>query len=241
MAQQNGVKIMTKKLLITGASKGIGYQTAKIFSQKGYKVLNLSRSNCDIEGVENIKIDLTEQKKLSDILSGEVSSFVKQDKDPTVIVHNSALLTKDNYESLEYEDFIDVFKINVLAVQQINKALLPQLEDNSALIYIGSTLSEKAGINCLSYTSTKHALAGLMKSTAQDLGNRKIHSCMICPGFTDTEMLREQTGGNMDFAIEKTLFRRLVQPEEIAKIIYDSSLSPALNGSVIHANLGQTD
>jgi len=231
---------MSKLLIITGASSGIGYQTAHSFLQNDWQVINLSRSICNIEGVTNYQVDLSDNAALKNLLDSELTSKVKA-ADKVCITHNAAKLRNDDYKTLEYDDFLDVIKINILAVQQINKALAPLLKPGSSIIYIGSTLSEKAGMNCLSYTATKHALAGMMKSTAQDLRGKDIHSCLICPGFTDTEMLRKHLQGNLEFAQNKSLFGRLIKPQEVAEFIYSTANQPITNGSVLHINLGESD
>jgi 3-oxoacyl-[acyl-carrier protein] reductase len=60
----------------------------------------------------------------------------------------------------------------------------------SSVIFIGSTLSEKAVANRASYVTTKHAVVGLMRSYVQDLFGSGVHTAVVCPGFTDTPMLQ---------------------------------------------------
>jgi NAD(P)-dependent dehydrogenase (short-subunit alcohol dehydrogenase family) len=67
---------------------------------------------------------------------------------------------------------------------------------------------------------------------------------MVCPGFTDTEMLKQHLGGDVDLMREigsQNSFGRLVKPEEIANVVVWTHESPVVNGSVIHANLGQKE
>jgi len=91
---------------------------------------------------------------------------------------------------------------------------------------------------------SKHALIGMMRSTCQDLANTGIHTACVCPGFTDTEMLRAHVGEDAEI-IESlstlSTFGRLVTPEEIANTIVFAAENPVINGAVIHANLGQVE
>jgi NAD(P)-dependent dehydrogenase (short-subunit alcohol dehydrogenase family) len=67
---------------------------------------------------------------------------------------------------------------------------------------------------------------------------------MVCPGFTDTEMLRAHINHDEDILTAiacRNGFNRLIRPDEIAEIAYQTALNPVLNGSLIHANLGQRD
>ena len=119
-----------------------------------------------------------------------------------------------------------------------------KLAELSSILYLGSTLSEKAVANSYSYSTLKHAVIGLMRATTQDLApNRKIHSCCICPGFTKTKMLLEHI---RDTNILKEITKinshnRLIEPKEISEFLYFCSQTPVINGAILHANLGQIE
>jgi NAD(P)-dependent dehydrogenase (short-subunit alcohol dehydrogenase family) len=126
----------------------------------------------------------------------------------------------------------------------INQIVLPFMQNNSSILYIGSTLSEKAIANCVPYVVTKHAILGLMRSTCQDVSKKGVHTCCICPGFTDTETLQAHMSSskrNIHEIIEKILIKRLIKPEEIANIIFTCANQQILNGSVMHVNLGSIE
>ena len=114
----------------------------------------------------------------------------------------------------------------------------------SSLLYIGSTLAEKAVAGSFSYVVSKHAQLGMMRASCQDLMGRGIHTAMICPGFTDTEMLRTHLGNDPQVTAAiagMNSFNRLVAPTEIAELVRWSHHNPVINGSVLHANLGQKE
>jgi len=86
------------------------------------------------------------------------------------------------------------------------------------------------------------AVAGLMRATCQDLAGTGIHTACLCPGFTDTAMLRAHVGGSDETlaAIAAGIsFNRLIEPGEIARALLFCAENPVVNGSLIHANLGQ--
>ena len=118
------------------------------------------------------------------------------------------------------------------------------MQVGSSIIYIGSTLSEKAVKNTASYAISKHASIGMMRSTCQDLADMQIHTACICPGFTNTEMLRRHLNNDENIIKQissKNCFNRLIQPSEIADLILFCADNPVVNGSVLHANMGQIE
>ena len=153
-------------------------------------------------------------------------------------------MTNETVQNVIIDEFRSVVDINVIAPQILNNALLPKMQPGSSIIYIGSTLSEKAVSNSYSYVVTKHALIGMMRATCQDLVGTGIHTACICPGFTNTEMLRTHVGESQE--VLKSIaglstFGRLIEPNEIADTIFFAANSPVINGAVIHANLGQIE
>ena len=234
---------MSKKVLvITGASKGIGRSTASIFLQSGYKVINLSRSNPNLDNIIHISADFSDSDWLSKIKE-ELEGHLDSSKSISLI-HSAGLLLKDSIEDVSSENFMRVLQVNIISAAQLNQILLPFMANGSSIIYIGSTLSEKGVANSCSYVTSKHAVVGLMRSTTQDLVDKGIHTTCICPGFTDTEMLKNHVGGSKEILCEISkgiAFNRLVNPEEIAKTLFFAAENPVLNGSIIHANLGQIE
>jgi len=227
-------------VVISGASKGIGKAAAAQFSEAGHLVFNLSRTPANLPGIENVQIDLAGAQAVQ-----EVAAFADSLK-PGVfhLIHNAARLTSETVRSDDIDNFRSVININVIAPQILNAALLPQMNAGSSIIYIGSTLSEKAVPNSFSYVVTKHAMIGMMRATCQDLAGSGIHTACVCPGFTNTEMLRAHVGDSqeiLDSIAAGSTFGRLVEPNEIARTICFAADNPVINGAIIHANLGQIE
>ncbi len=231
---------MNKCLLITGASKGIGYATAQRFVEQGYKVVNVSRSSCSIAAVLNLQIDLTvpgwEAARHAEIIAAV------GDAEQLCVVHNSALLEKDSIKDVTASRLRHVLELNVVAPVLLNQIVLEKMAAGSSIIYVGSTLGTKAVANTCSYTTSKHALVGLMRATCQDLAGSMIHTACVSPGFTNTEMLQAHLGHDEEVyaAIAAGVtHQRLIEPVEIADTIYFCAQSPVINGAVLDANLGQ--
>lgn len=150
----------------------------------------------------------------------------------------------DSVVDLQASIFRNTLELNIVAPVKLNQLVLKKMLPGSSIIYIGSTLSEKAVKNAASYVITKHALVGLMRSTCQDLADTGIHTACICPGFTDTEMLREHLSHNpelLKLISNRVGAKRLIKPSEIAELILFCANHEVINGSILHAHLGQIE
>jgi NAD(P)-dependent dehydrogenase (short-subunit alcohol dehydrogenase family) len=230
-----------RTLVVTGGSTGIGAATAAVFLQAGWKVLSLSRRPCPVDGARSFAVDfgvhgwedIVERDLLPEVPAGIVC-----------LVHNAALLHKDDAMGLTAAALRQVLDVNVVVPAVLNRVLAPRMQPGSSVLYVGSTLSEKAVKNTASYVTSKHAIVGLMRATCQDNAGRGIHTACICPGFVDTEMLRAHT--RRDEHVLQSLAAmsghgRLIRPEEIATLLLSCATQPVVDGAVIHANLGQIE
>ncbi len=233
---------MSKTAIITGASSGIGAATAQRFIELGYRVINIARRASPVDGVRNVAADLSTDEGAK---NAAVEAWALAKTGTTIaLVHNASLMLKDAVQDCPTSDLMRVLSVNVGAVNTLNRELLPSMGAGSSIIYVGSTLSEKAVAGAHSYVISKHAQLGQMRATCQDLIGTNVHTAMICPGFTDTEMLKQHLGGNTDLMLEigsQNGFGRLVKPDEIAGVIVWAHQSPVVNGTLIHANLGQIE
>lgn len=150
-------------------------------------------------------------------------------------------MQSDNVENIDLDNLREVLEVNLVGPSILNKMIIPYMNKGSSILYVGSTLSEKAVPQMSSYVTTKHGMVGLMRSTCQDLFGRFIHTACICPGATETEMLVEYVQGNKEALtmMAQTLSEnRLILPEEIARTLLFCAKNSVINGSIIHANLG---
>ena len=122
------------------------------------RAFNLSRSPSGVTGVIDIAIDLsldTASEALAETLLPQLGQV-------DVLIHNAAKLINDTLQSAESEALADVLNINVIAPQRLNQALVTLMSAGSAILYIGSTLSESVA-NSFSYVTSKHAMVGMMR------------------------------------------------------------------------------
>lgn len=227
-------------LVITGASSGIGLATAAVFIESGYTVINLSRSACDVDGVTNITCDLADPNFLPDIETTLLAGIAEAET--LCLVHNAARLAHDCVADISPKELRSVYEINLIAPTVLNRILLPSMSPGSSILYVGSTLGEKAVPGSFSYVTSKHASIGMMRATCQDLAGSGVHTACINPGFTDTEMLRDHIPADvMPEIAQMSAYGRLIKPSEIARTLLFAAQTPVINGSVMNANLGQIE
>lgn len=229
--------------IITGASRGIGQATAARFRQEGWGVLNLSRGPSGVPGVVDLSVDLG-SRDWEPRVEAALRDTVGPSPRRVSLVHNAALYEHDDALMLTAEHVRRVMEVNLVAPAVLNRLTRPYLREGSSILYVGSTLSEKAVRGNATYVTSKHALVGLMRATCQDLVGTRIHTACVCPGFTDTELLREHLGDKPELRAtiaSKSTFGRLITPEEIAHVLYFCATTATVNGAVLHANLGQVE
>ena len=229
-----------KLAIITGASAGIGLALAKRLLRRKYAVVNLSRRVCPLEQVNHIPTDLSNPGFFGEI--GDALLSLIDGADTITLIHNASRYLNDDGTNMHDAALRDVVEVNVIAPNALNRNIVPHMKPGSSVLFIGSTLSQKAVKGCFSYITTKHAQVGMMRSLCQDLVGQKIHTACVCPGFTDTEMLRSHVPEDrLPDVAEMSTFGRLITPDEIAGVIEWVAENPVMNGSIIHANLGQIE
>ena len=231
---------MSRLAIITGASAGIGLATAARFLEAGYAVANLSRRRCPLAEATHIRCDLADPAfpvAVADPLAPLLASAER-----ITLIHNAARLASDTAGATASDDLRTVLEVNVVAINSLNRLVLPHMGPGSCILFVGSTLAEKAVPRSFTYVLSKHAQVGMMRATCQDLAGTGVHTACVCPGFTDTEMLRDHVPPEaMDAVRGMSAFGRLIEPAEIADALYWAAGAPVVNGSVIHANLGQVE
>ena len=233
---------MNELLVITGGSKGIGLATARLFLERGAKVVNLARTPCALPGVLHLPADLASEGFLTP--HEDTLARAAEASDRVVLVHNAATMASDEAGRVDEAALATSLAVGVVAPALLNRVLVPRMRRGSAVVYVGSTLSEKAVAGLFSYVTTKHAVIGMMRATCQDLLGHGIHTVCVCPGVTDTEMLRQRAAGRpevLDALRAMTGEGRLIEPAEIARVIASCADQPVLNGAIVHANLGQRE
>jgi len=184
-----------KTIIITGASKGIGYHTAKLLS-KQHKVIAISRSQSKNKELTNSGV-LCFNADISKLTKKEFNVFLKQHKISKidVVINNAGLLLNKPFQKLTYTDYQNVFDVNFFGAFNLIQLAYPFLLKSKSPHIVN--ISSVGGVNNTSkfpglsiYSSSKGALTILTECLAEELKN-KISVNALALGAVNTEMLQQ--------------------------------------------------
>lgn len=226
-----------KHIIITGASKGIGFETAKYLASIGNRVTAISRNEKKLDQLHQLYPNLIHpfpgditDANISNILSDFLS---KENLQIDGLIHNAGLLINKPFLKQTDEDWQIQMNVNVIAPARMTKILLPHFAKSSHIICISSMggfqgSSKFPGLSV--YSASKGALSILSECLAEELREFNISCNSLCLGAVQTEMLNDAFPG----------FEAPVQPDEMAKYIADFTLNGHnfYNGQVLPVTLG---
>ena len=220
-----------KNIIISGTSRGIGYELALLFASEGHQVLAISRKTpqalLEHKNITCLSVDLAEEndlKKVSDFLS---STWKKVD----AIVHNAGALVLKPFAETTSADFERVYKVNVFGVASLTRIALPYLNPGSHVVTISSMggiqgSMKFAGLSA--YSSSKGAVITLSELLSEEFKERGISFNVLALGSVQTEMLAEAFPG----------YEAPLSAKDMADYIYDFTLkgNKFYNGKVLQVS-----
>ncbi|KAA9025909.1 3-oxoacyl-[acyl-carrier-protein] reductase [Niallia endozanthoxylica] len=244
------MKLAGKKVLVTGASRGIGREIALELARQGADVaVNYAGSEAKaLEVVDEIKgmgrdsfavqCDVSNSDSVANMVKETIERFERLD-----ILVNNAGITKDNLlMRMKESEWDDVMNINLKGVFLCTKAVTRQMmkQKSGRIINISSIVGAMGNAGQANYVAAKAGVIGLTKTTAKELAPRGITVNAIAPGFITTEMtdkLSEEIQQEMLKAIPLAQFG---EPKDIANavIFLASDDSRYITGQTIHVNGG---
>ncbi|MCF6370876.1 SDR family NAD(P)-dependent oxidoreductase [Rhizobium halophilum] len=237
-------------MLLTGASRGIGHATVKLFMTKGWRVLTVSRQPFSEECSWQSGRDSHIQADLGDLTQIDRLAQSVRERLPDgrlhALVNNAGISPKAagsgrlGITNTSAEVWTQVLNVNLVATALIARALLPELEAAKGSIVnvtsiAGSRVHPFAGV---AYAASKAALGSLTREMAFEFGPRGIRANAIAPGEIGTSIL---SPGTNELVAAEVPMGRLGEPREVAETIYflcDAS-SSYINGAEVHINGGQ--
>ena len=219
---------MSKNVIITGTSSGIGFELVKLFSEKNHNVLAISRNNnalrtLNLQGVMPIDLDLTESEDYNS-LDKYLSSF----KNIDILINNAGYLINKPFEETTLKDFQEVYSTNVFSVAMLTKKIIGFMSEFSNVVNISSIGGVQgsmkfAGLSA--YSSSKAALNILTEMLAEEYKDRKIHFNSLALGSVETKMLKKAFPD----------FKASTSAIEMANYIYQFSVDGYmfLNGKIV--------
>ena len=183
---------MSKIVLVTGASRGIGLEAAKHFSKEGYKVIGSSRGDFNLgeligdESAISVQLDLMSKESIQNLFE----DLKSEDLLPSVLVNNAGITKDQLFLRMKDEDWDDVIETNLNGLFRVTKAFIKPMVKNKfgRIINISSVAGLMGNSGQVNYSSSKSAMVGFSRSLAKELGSRNITSNVVAPGFIETDM-----------------------------------------------------
>ncbi|MDX6746759.1 SDR family oxidoreductase [Polaribacter sp. PL03] len=188
-----------KNVVITGTSRGIGFELAKQFAENGHKVLALSRNTEPLSAInhKNITVLSVDISNTDDLI--KVSNFVKDTwKKVDILINNAGKLINKPFTELSSDDFLEVYKVNVFAVAEVTKLMIPFLQKGSHVVTISSMGGVQGSMKfpgLAAYSSAKGAVITLSELLAEEYKEQQIAFNVLALGAVQTEMLEEAFPG----------------------------------------------
>jgi NAD(P)-dependent dehydrogenase (short-subunit alcohol dehydrogenase family) len=212
-----------KRVIVTGAANGIGRAIAALFLARGARVIAtdidaeaLDAAFQQTEHVITLAGDISEDATHARLLQAAETELGGLD----VLVNNAGIVIAGEFDTLSDEQWEQIMRINVRAVFRLTRDAVPLLKQSGRgrVINLGSIMSDLAGPGLAIYGTSKHAVAGLTKGMAVDLGKYGITVNYLQPGSIVTK-LSEPFMDDPEFKAyweQKAPLGRLGEAEEVA-------------------------
>lgn len=204
-----------KNIIITGTSRGIGFELAHLFAKNNFRVLALSRNTAPLEqeqhpNITPLSIDISKTADLEKVKSYIETNWTQVD----LLINNAGMLLNKPFEDTTKEDFMKVYNVNVFGVAELIQTVLPHLKKGSHVVNISSMggiqgSMKFAGLSA--YSSSKGALITLTELLAEEYREQGIAFNVLALGAVQTEMLSEAFPD----------FKAPLQPSEMAAYLFD--------------------
>ena len=220
-----------KNIIITGTSRGIGYELALQFANAGHQVLAISRNTpqslLQHQNITCLSVDLANESALAVVEDFLSSTWKKVD----AVVHNAGALLLKPFAETTQADFENIYKVNVFGVANLTRICLPYLEKGSHVVTISSIGGVRGSLKfagLAAYSSSKGAVITLTELLAEEYKEKGISFNVLALGSVQTEMLEEAFPG----------YQAPISAEGMATYIYDFTLNgnKYFNGKVLEVS-----
>ncbi|ADV48080.1 short-chain dehydrogenase/reductase SDR [Cellulophaga algicola DSM 14237] len=186
-------------IIITGSSRGIGFEMAKLFANDGHQVLALSRNDKPILALNHPNIttfpfDLSSSRDL-EILHDFITTTWEQ---VDVLINNAGMLLNKPFLEISDQEFEAVYRVNVFGVASVTKTVLPRMHKSGHVVTISSMGGVQGSLKfpgLAAYSSSKAAVITLTELWAEEFKEKGPSFNVLALGAVQTEMLEEAFPG----------------------------------------------
>lgn len=237
-----------KVCVVTGGTRGIGFETVKAFVNAGYFVVlygsreetvQKALNELNNENVSGKWTDLTDLEKIS----ADFKAIAEEHGSLDVLINNAGMSDATHFDAYTVERFDQVMKLNVKAPFVCTKAAFEIMKDQKHGVILNTssmvgTYGQQSGV---AYPTSKFAINGMTKSLSRELGKYGIRVNAVAPGITETDMVRALPKEMIQPLINMIPMQRVGQPEDIAKafLFLASDEASYITGAVLPVDGGQ--
>ena len=213
-----------KSVLITGASKGLGSNFAKVLANDGFRIIGVGRSKDDLK---NVISELPNSKLHHDYLVLDITDenqVQKKLKNIQIygLVNNAGIANTKLLHEETYEDINRIVNTNLIGSLNVSRAIIPNMIQNKCgrIVNISSALGYRPLSYVGAYSASKAALIQVTKSQSIELARYNIHVNAIAPGYIMTDINRHQLQGEAGEMLKKKIpLRRFADINELDLLI----------------------
>lgn len=230
---------MSRVVLVTGGSRGIGLAIAQRFVELGDKVAVTYNSSPPPDGFFGVKCDVTSTEDVDAAFAAIENEFGS----PVEILVSNAGITRDTLLlRMGQDDFDDVINANLTAAFRVSKRAVQQMlrARKGRIIYVSSVVGLLGAAGQANYAASKAGLVGLARSLARELGSRSITVNVVAPGPVSTDMTAALGESRLSEITAAVPLGRMAEPAEIAGVVTFLASTDAayITGAVIPVDGG---
>lgn len=200
-----------KVVVITGASSGIGLETANLFAKNGYKVYGIARNEYLCENFYCYECDVTNAQKVKEVLS----EIYEKENQIDILINNAGMGISGAIEYLSEEDFNKIFNVNVKGVIMTSSLAIPYLRASKGKIINTSSVASVVPIPFQAcYSATKSAVESFSFALSQELKSQGINVTCVRPGDTKTGFTKNRVKTEVENEIYGKKITKSVQKME---------------------------
>ena len=208
---------MSRTVLVTGGSRGIGLACARHFASLGDNVAVTYNSSPPPDGLFGVKCDVTNQSDVD-----AAFSVIEEKFGPVQVLVANAGITKDTLLlRMSEQDFASVIDANLTSAYRCSKrAAQGMLRARSGrIILMSSVVGLLGSAGQANYAASKAGLVGLARSLAREFGSRSITVNVVAPGPVETDMTAALGDDRVKALVDAVPLQRMASPEEIAGVV----------------------